>query len=231
MKYKSYSNGQVGKKHIYPSREKIKQRDRRCFSILQLMMLQSRRSSPADIGPAHLPVLTSFHLLYISWYSCFLLCFSYIILWQELQHPMSLKILFQVFEIDVISAWTVVWHVVSIQVLVYSGDQIMSGDSVPFLSPSNLQGLCLSLIKPQTINSPYSLSISAPSQHPLSPATLEFLSAQMVQQVINVPEMGGVDFGLPDNCTYVLISACFTQRRAALPLFSFQVIVKTVFQY
>lgn len=52
---------------------------------------------------------------------------------------MSLKILFQVFEIDVISAWTVVWHVVSIQVLVYSVDQIMSGDSVPFLS-SNLPG-------------------------------------------------------------------------------------------
>ena len=47
---------------------------------------------------------------------------------------MSLKILFQVFEIDVINAWTIVWHVVSIQMLLYLVDQIVSVDSVLFLS-------------------------------------------------------------------------------------------------
>lgn len=93
----------------------------------------------------------SFHLLYISWYSCFLLCFSNIILWQELPHPMSLKILFQVFEIDVINAWTIVWHVVSIQMLLYLVDQIVSVDSVLFLSlqPSPRDPACpLKILRP-----------------------------------------------------------------------------------
>ena len=134
MRYKSCSNTQIGKKHIYPSREKIKQRDCRCFSIPQLWCVLVEMVKPGRYWSCSFAHVVSFHLLYISWYSCFLLCFSYIILWQELQNPMSLKILFQVFEIDVISAWTIVWHVVSLQMLVSSVDQTMSGDSVLFLS-------------------------------------------------------------------------------------------------
>lgn len=111
----------------------------------------------------------SCHLLCISWYSHFLLCFSYIIFYQGLLSSMSWKVLFQVFEIDVINAWTVVWHVVSIQTFVDSVDQVMFVDSILSFSLANSKGPCLPLLKPQTINSPFSLSISAPSLYSPSP--------------------------------------------------------------
>lgn len=128
---------------------------------------------------------------------------------------MSWKVLFQVFEIDVINAWTVVWHVVSIQTFVDSVDQVMFVDSILSFSLANSKGPCLPLLKPQTINSPFSLSISAPSLYPPPPSTSEF-SPEIVKQVINVPQMGSIDLGSWVIAHVCYPDLCFFQRRALL---------------
>ena len=92
-------------------------------------------------------------------------------------------------------------------------------------SLANSQGPCLPLLKPHTINSPFSLSISAPSLYPPPPSTSEF-SAEIVQQVINVPQMGNIDLGSIQLHMYATLP--FVLFSVGLYCFSLQVVVQTV---
>lgn len=76
---------------------------------------------------------------------------------------MSWKVLFQVFEIDVINAWTVVWHVVSIQTFVDSVDRSvvlysMGKTNFPtFTFPSTIWGTMQNKKKLQNYHKPKKL--------------------------------------------------------------------------
>lgn len=59
-------------------------------------------------------------------------------------------------------AYDIVWRVINIQVFVDSGSNHMFASILYFCSLANSQGHCLSLLKSQTIDSPYASSIWPP---------------------------------------------------------------------